>query len=319
MILAVGWISHAISVGAAGGITVAPGYVRMNVTKANPVRDATVTVRNDFSVPVTLEATLSDIDQKKGVLVPTDQPDSELSRFVEINPSIFELQPSQAINIQLRLTDSPKLGPGGHYGALVIKQTPIPGSNIPIRPAVSVSLFIIKEDGAIRQIALKSLDMSGMSVSLPKTLDMTFQNAGNVDVVPKALVLLAGRDGTVYAKGVVNEESVPVFPNNQVILRSNLTTLQKTWKPGRYSFYVQYRHDGQVKTTTYREEFFYAPWWFILIVLILLNAFIIGFFKIDRKKWRKRFAKRLQRIQKWSKDPKIDSQKAKKITVKSED
>lgn len=316
-LLFAGGLWHSQTASAAGGITVAPAFLRVSVSNKQPVQDVAVAVKNNFSGPIALDASISSVDQRRGLLVPTEKASPDLTNIVSVVPAQFELQPGQSINLSLKITNSIQLSPGGHYAALLIKQAYVEGSNVPLKPILSISLYVIKEDGAVRKISLLTPELPSLALRVPKSVDLTFQNIGNVDVVPRATLLLAGHGGQVYAKGVVNEESIPVFPNGQVKLRSTLTTLHKIRWPGRYQLYVQYRSDGQKETKLVRADFLYTPWWSILGFLVFINLIIFGLLRLDKPKLKRKIQKRWKNYNKWPKKSTKSRQKSKKMSKKA--
>jgi hypothetical protein len=273
-------------VSAAGGITVSPAVLNVSLTKAQPEQDVAITVKNDFSVPVQLIANLYAVDQQRSLVLPLKNTPSDLSKLSSVTPSIIDIEAGKSINLQLHIKDGPSLAPGGHYAALVIKQVASDQANIPLEPAVSIGLFVIKEGGAVRKLAVETPELSGIALHMPSFIDLRFSNKGNVQVVPRAGVSITGRQALdLYLKGVVNADSVPVVPKNDITLRSALITTKKAYFPGRYTVAIEYRYDGQSTPQLVTQHFWYIPLWSVLILLLL----IAGGFGLYR--WRATFSR----------------------------
>jgi len=252
-----------------GSITVAPAFLRVSLSKQTPVQEETVSVRNNFQVPVRLSASLYGVDQESGNLTAKDEPDPELTKVISLSQTEFTLQPNQSINIKLSVRDSPDLTPGGHYASLLIKQIAEPGSGVGLQSAVSVTIYVIKEDGAKRDLSLKPLYISSIRLTMPTQESLTFSNKGNVAVTPRASTKIES-GGKIFATGTVNEGSLPVYPGKELTLSSNLSTLKRAWLPGKFNIQIKYRYSGASEEQKINQSFWCLPWQFLIFTALFI-------------------------------------------------
>ena len=196
---------------ATGGITVSPAFLTTSISSKHPTQDLAIGVRNDASAPVQMRVSLGGIDQDNGRLVPTTQIDQDLKAALSISPTEFTLDPQGSINVKLHVENTAKLGPGGHYATIIISYVSEQGHSIGLQPAVSVSLFVSKEDGAQRAVVLSKFTAHHSLFSLPSIVDLSFKNTGNVVAVPRAALQIS-KGGQQVSKGTVNDESIPIGP-----------------------------------------------------------------------------------------------------------
>lgn len=266
MVLVAGFIAaHAGSVTAAGSLTIAPAYSRVSISKAQPVQDLAISLSNNYDRTATFTARVSAVDQSGGRLVPVETGEAAIVSAIQLDQTEIELPAGKSINLGVRISDSDALSPGGHYAAIIISQKQEPGEQVPLEPAVSVALFIVKEDGAVREVDAFLPRIPSVLLHLPTSADITFTTSGNVDVVPHASVTIVRTVSTnIFAQGVVNETATPLYPGKELRLRSTFTNVQTARWPGKYAMLIRYRYAGQTEATEKAVWFWYVPMWFII-------------------------------------------------------
>lgn len=261
-----------------GSINVSPVQITTSISSENPQRVETVSVKNNFDKKVTLAAEPYGIDKQTGSLSATEVPDEVLSEVIAISNTEFTLDPGESIALKIQISDTERLAPGGHFAAILIKQVGDADDNVGIQQAVGISMYIIKEDGAIRSLTLEGGFMSVFSFVVPSSVNLRFNNMGNVRAVPRAAVTVQS-GAQIIAKGVSNVDSIPVAPGNDVTLNTPLTKLKSSWLPSKQTVNVQYRYDGQNESQVATQTFLYIPWQSLVCLTIL-----IGIFALFRKK-----------------------------------
>lgn len=226
------------------GITVSPVQLPINLIKGEANKTGTVIVRNDYTQPVSFDVSFRGLKLVGNNLVPSDAPEGALAATMAVTPREFTLEPGKAIEIHVTVSDAASLSPGGHYAALLIRQVAEVSNQLSLTPAVSVALFVTKEDGAQRRISVSSVSTEGHIFRLPTSLTATFSNEGNVPAVPRAAVSIYDPVGKMVMNGVINTESVAIYPGGRLRLQTNLTTVGSSWLPGWYREEVLYRYDG---------------------------------------------------------------------------
>ena len=104
------------------GITVAPALLTAQVGSHQQQTTATIGVRNNFAVPVTVSAELNGFDVRNNALVPTTNAETTLADVVSIEPAVITIDPGSSKNIMVKLHNTPGLAPGGHYLSILLTE-----------------------------------------------------------------------------------------------------------------------------------------------------------------------------------------------------
>lgn len=260
------------------GITVAPAFVRITLDDDTQESTASVDVTNNYDGPINLSASLHGVDQDRGVFTPSKDLPSGLKSSLSVAPELFSLEPGQSTSVRISLKDSMALGPGSNYAALVIRQSGSNSQSGSLQSAVSVTMFITKLKGASFNLSLQKLITRGLWFGAPKSTVTTLKNNGNVVVVPRGtFTFYKANSSEVYSKGVLNESSIPVFPEAGVTLLTNIKPIKSITWPGKYKLEFKYQFDGadasQIKTFTMVR--YYVPSWLVFASVFII-IFIVG-------------------------------------------
>lgn len=251
-----------------GGITVYPAVVELNSSAAT---DATITVQNNSTVSAEFTAQIRGVSQSQsGDLFPSDSGDETLINSLSITPSSFSIESGKSVNLGLSLADSASLSGGGHYASIFIKQVGGQGQ-VSLSSAVHVSIFAIKEQGAVRALRATSVDFDGNLFRIPKTVILDFANTGNSLVIPRAHATVS-TGSTVLASAVINADSVPVLPQKLITLQTNMRNLKQQLLPGRVMLAVNYRYDGADTAQSLTKQRWYVPPAFATALIVLLTV-----------------------------------------------
>lgn len=259
----------------AGGITIAPAKIDLSIRNDTAEASTYVEVKNNFAARVALNAEVRSVDTSHGVLVPNART-SLHGDTIAVSPSDFELAAGESRTVQVLVKGARNLKPGGNYAALLIRQQDPSSGAISLTPAISVSLFITKEEGAVRRLASTMPHVPVIALRLPVNLTATFNNTGNVLLVPRGSMSIS-RGNSITHKTVVNESSISVFPGKTVRLQNTLSPIASTGPPGRRTITYTYRYDGSAKDTeTLTATFWYLPWWSIAPVPVLIFGILLA-------------------------------------------
>ena len=253
-------------------MSVDPGFIHVSFSKSTAVQDVAVALSNTYDTPQQFSASIVDVDSLSPSLTPLNTSNSEAAKSVTIiNPDNI-VSAHDSINILLHI-NSAGLSSGGHYAALMIKNTArSKNKTIPIQQAVAVTLFITKEDGAIRSLALESSLPSGILFSRPNLQHIVLRNSGNTEVTPRVSALVLHK-GEVVAKAVLASTQEIVLPN--VVINKKLEPVfYSHFGFGKYNYQINYRYDGQDIAQNASSTFWYVPAWFAVIVGIGLVALL---------------------------------------------
>lgn len=243
------------------GITVSPARLQLTLPKGQQSQAASVMLKNSYSQRLNFAATIRGVQQSSdGSLVPdVGQGESPFKDILGVSPATFDLDAGQSINLTIQLTGSDQLAPGGQYAALLVTQVPEKSGNVRLTPAVAAGLFIVKEEGAVRQLTASISRANGSLLKSSNQVDVLFRNEGNVPLTPRAVVRLTDPTGQVVAQGISNEESLTVMPGKDVKVRTVLQPVGSSWHPGKYRLSVQYRYEGSDQTSELAQRQLVVP------------------------------------------------------------
>lgn len=268
---------------ASRGLSVNPGYVRMQVSGASPEHFA-VSLKNDFTQQVTVGIAAYDVDTTSSNLVPLATAQSPAARSVRLDTTKLQILPGASANIK-GFVVAQDLASGGHYAALVIKQIDSTDrAKVPIVQAVSVGLFIAKTEGLIQKLDLTSRLPGGIVLKKPTATQLKLKNNGNTDLTPYGAIEVKKGTETV-AKSTINASSAVLFAGNTATYTETLNYI-RSFMPDRYSVHLTYRYAGQVTPTHSVRTLWYVPWWLLLLLVTPLGVlcvarwrYLIGKFK----------------------------------------
>lgn len=289
----------------------------LQVGSLQPVAEGSVGVKNNDAVPVTLEATTNGFDVRDNELVLGDKVDTSLQSLISVTPATFTLGPGESVNVQVSVRDDSTLRPGGHYVSLLIRQASGPASQVAISSAVSATMYIIKEDGAVRSIEATDTEIKRSLFALPNYADIRYKNTGNVTAIPRGVVQLK-KGGNVIAQGVINAESVPIFSDQSSKLRTELGAIPRQLIPGKYTLSVDYRYDGEDDAKHAEITFWYIPAWYLFFIAIVI-AFLVWASRPQRRHaMKRRLGRKMPQRRKDKRNAKLaKSNPVKKITDNS--
>jgi hypothetical protein len=207
------------------------------------------------------------------------------------------LLPRQSRNIKLHVENSNQLAPGGHYAAVLIKEIDESISGVGFVPAVSVSVYVIKEDGAQRYVQFSTPSQPKYVFKLPNSIKVSAKNSGNVVIIPKAYISL-GKGSDIYRSAVVNETSQPLAPSDEYSSNVPLKSVKSIWLPSKVDLQIQYRYQGSDSVQQLNKTFWYIPWQTILAatsvmaIIIWQRNNIVKTIKITKQKTFKKWPRK---------------------------
>lgn len=265
-----------------GSMSVTPAFTKLILQKGQQQQTASVTIKNNFASDLTFTASIAPVDDSRGSLVPTFNTSNTLSQNISVTPASFDLTAGKSINLQITVTDSASLRPGGSYAAIVIQQSQPSTDNVGVQAALSAGLFIVKEDGAVRNISATRPAFSSIRFTLPSSTETTFSNTGNVQITPRASTLMRSSD-RVIGKAVYNTQSASLMPGKTLRLQADIAPLEKIWLPKRISATIYPRYDDAIADgQTLSDSFLYVPPAFLGLLLVICACLVVFLRKL---KW----------------------------------
>ncbi len=268
----------------ASGITIAPASLDVSLKNDTDVEEQFISVKNNYTTKLKFAVEISTADPVTGKPLENISGNSELSGVIIADRTEFELEASKSTNLKLVFKDNVKLSPGGHYISVAIRPIDDAGVSVGLKTLISANVYLIKEQGAIRNVMASNLKLPKILFSLPRSLNLDFSNDGNVQLAPTAAVYISSSKTNFtnpYSKGVINESSRTVFPGKKITLNSQLNPIKRILWPGRVYAVAIYRIPGGAPSKL-SQSALYIPLWFILAILLFLGLI----YKI-RKKFKK--------------------------------
>lgn len=265
------------------GMTVSPAFLQFTISEKNQEQVVPLSVKNDTGVRVEYDVRIVDVDTDTGSLLPMDTVSPKTVSVFSVDKPTFMLDPGQSVNIFVIAKNNTDLAPGGHYGALLVKQKSASANEqVPLNQIVSVGIFLVKEDGAVKDITLVSELANGIYFNMPKQTNIVLKNNGNVDVAPRGFVAIS-RGTQLVVKKAYNETSKPVFAGKEQLYTISTLT-QKLHIPGKYTMTVSYRSDAAGMQKIATSTFWYIPLWSIMSVVLFVGTVTFYFYKKHRGK-----------------------------------
>ena len=266
-------ISHPISTAAspAGGITVTPARLNLSLSKDAPSQRVTVSVTNNYDVPVALTAEFKGIDEDAGILVPDNNLEAPLATALKLSETDVRLLPHQPYQLTIQLDNAAALAPGGHYATLVLTQQPSPGNGLSLHAAVSLAIFAVKAEGLHRSFEVTSFTTNGWLFRMPSVAKLSYHNTGNVHVVPRAEVAIVQPNNFErLRRGSGNQNSVLVLPGKNWTDTIQVKGLQNVWLPKKLQVIAAYRSDGELVPHRLVRTSWYVPPLYPLALLAII-------------------------------------------------
>lgn len=216
-----------------GTLTVAPAYVDVTLEKPEEEKEVEITYKNNSDRPIELEFFAIDFHQSdiSGAIRFLEEKGSysySLVSFVEFDTNSLQLEPSEEKSIKVRLKNTFNLSPGGHYASIIARQVQsiVNDEQITrVAPGVSSLIYLRKVGGERFNLSITEIDRynSPIIFSFPSRFNITFQNNGNVHLVPYGTVVLKDFLGRQIYQGSINEESIKVMPESRRYIKGYLT------------------------------------------------------------------------------------------------
>lgn len=278
----------------ARGIGLSPGMQELVLQEGAESASFPVAVTNLTDTAVNLQLSLLDfgaLDESGGVAFlgrsGQDTTDYGLRQWMRLEKDMIALEPGQSEEIQVTIINQDSLRPGGHYGAVVVSVADSAvsgGESVAVHPAASTLVLLKKTGGEIELLKLNSIFTNSSLINLPKSAELTFENTGNIHLVPRGTVELYGPTGTKISSSVINESSAYVLPESSRLFQQELTRGSQPWLPGKYRLVTTWRFDGRDAVETVEKTY----WYIGKLVLYLLVGASLLFVLILYIKYRRR-------------------------------
>lgn len=269
---------------AAGGVTVAPSMQEVLLFAKEHITTFQVQVSNDSEVEQSFNVSILDfraLDETGGVaFVGLDASKLEkkysLANWARLEPAQIRLAAGQSQSIKVTIENRDDLRPGGHYGAVIVRQISRPaGSDVTLEQA-SASLIFLRKAGGEKE----SLDFSGLIfdrrfLSLPSKTELRLYNSGSVHLNPRGVIRLLDPKGREVARAALNESSGIILPETYRRYITPMTKTRESWLPGRYTLEVNYRYDGKSEFATAYRKIWAVPGRAVVAIFLMIMVLVM--------------------------------------------
>lgn len=290
---------------APGGVTVSPAFQQIVVSQVENEKTFEFAVKNNTSEPLEFALSAVDfgsLDESGGVLfMGQTSKDVDykygLAQYVTLQQDRVVVEPKATAKVPVTITNKESLSPGGHYGAILVTptQTEDRPTKVAVNQIITSLLFVTKKGGERYDMALQSYQLKTHLFSPPTTVDMRFQNAGNVHVIPRGMITVTDPRGRVVQQGFINEGSAIVLPESFRKLSVSLKNLHTAWWPGIYHMKMSYHFDGEETDHVKSLAFTYVNGWYIVGGMVVMALAILAILLRPVR----RFFTRIGRILAW--------------------
>ena len=286
----------AAAVRRASGITISPAFQEITLSPDKPSAAFTFSVTNNTSEPYEFALSVTDfgsLDESGGVLFIGEAEKQlnyryGLSSWITLEKDRIVVEPKSTQKVPVSVINKESLSPGGHYGAVLITPTGTPDrpTKVQVNQVLSSLLFVKKEGGEVYKLGLKSYDVQTRIFTAPDTVDLRFQNAGNVHLIPRGTITITDPMGRIVKRGFINTGSAYVLPETFRQIEVSLELVRTAWIPGTYRMGLEYRFEGNDTVETRQVSFFYVNGWYVIGAVL---ALIVVLMSIVSKRFRQGF------------------------------
>lgn len=270
------------------GITLSPAIQNIELSPDQARKSFKIIVENNQQNAVSLSVDTLDfksLNESGGVaFIGSNAADLQhkygLAKWLIAPEEKINLLPKTSKEIEITIDNRQDLSPGGHYAAVLFKNTASGAggdNNVSFDQVVATLVFLKKTGGEIYALQLKDLEMGSSWLKLPTSVPLFIKNTGNTQTSPRGIVTVIGPGGHSYRKGIINADSGLVLPESTRFFRTPLKSLGYGWMPGYYKAIVSYRADDQENTTTQEYKFLYVNLPLLLVVVLLGVLGFIGY------------------------------------------
>ena len=275
------------------GLTISPAYQEIVFEQNDVEKSSSFHLTNSTNQPVELEFqvipyTVADYVGSLSFYNPTLNESLGGVNYVNFASNQVVIDPGKTVETQFVVENRASLSPGGHYVAIVsrMKQsTNLDVDQQQIVPAVSSLLLIRKKDGEQVNLSLKEVDMIQKSIfsALPKRMQLTFENQGNVHVIPRGEMKMSDSFGRIVGQASVNENSSYVMPGTRRVMPLAVHSAQSILPISFLTVEILGYAQGHEARFSYQSSYFYISPIFVGAILLVILLMIVIWKKLKRK------------------------------------
>lgn len=286
--------SHTV-VAQEGSVAVSPAFTEVTLEKPLQRKEIEFTYVNKSNSTIELEIGVIDIKQKdNGVIQYIGQEvgsySYSLASFLRPEASTVVLESGEEKKFQVGVQNREDLSPGGHYAAVIakLKNASKTRNGARVEPSLSALVLLRKTGGERFNLSLISSNWPQETVTfaVPRSIELTFQNEGNVHLIPYGVVEVHDFLGRKTYKGVLNVSSLRVFPETRRGITADLIPIDWHLPISINSFTVKGNDSLEKVQFNYKSTFVYIDP--VTSSFVVLGILIVWILIKKRKKSRKK-------------------------------
>ncbi|MDQ3123887.1 MAG: hypothetical protein M3Q14_04355 [bacterium] len=292
-LLFTGFVSVNTAKAVISGVVLSPAIKEVRLEKDQAEVSFTVDISNTTTETADMRLTTVDfgsLDESGGVafLGRSEQETTVygLRQWMVLEKENVALEPGQKQSVKVTIENKDSLSPGGHYGAVLVSLARPDNSedSLTALPSASTLVLVKKVGGEVLSLDLNSTDGNGSLTSLPKSVNLRFQNGGNTHLVPRGIIEVLNPRGKRVAHGTINQASAFVLPESFRQMKVDLTYSTKLLWPGRYKVVTNWRYEGREDFQQSVVEFIYLGSIVSLIIFVVCIVLICIVVRLAIKK-----------------------------------
>ena len=261
-------------------ITIEPSRIELELKDSNQVKEF-VTITNQYKTDITLSVEVQGIEENTGRIIPVGESDNPIISAIKLSETQITISPQSNYLLEVTATDSEGLPAGGHYGSLVFTNITDEDQDSSIRTLISAGIFLVKEQGKIKNISAISTDFERGLFQMPSLAKISLLNDGNVHNVPRGYLRIYDSH-YVYFETIINNNSEVLLPNRVFNQEIPISITGSGFFPKNITIELGYRADGIEEISLYNEKFWYVPKFFIAILGVITTGSILLYYVIKR-------------------------------------
>ncbi len=276
-----------------GALTVAPAFSDITLTESADRAEVILEYKNGGSETVELEIGAIDFRQTdNGVLQYVGQDAGSysysLASFLTPEANTLVLDPGEKKEFTVTINNKESLSPGGHYAAVTARIiSAAKRGTARIQPSVSALILLRKTGGERFNLSLVDADWPQdlFVFRVPNSIRLTFQNEGNVHLVPYGTVELIDMFGRMTHKGVINTSSLRIFPETRRYITTDVRPIANIFPLALYSVKITGNDSLNKVTYSQQQSFIYID--YRASILLFISAFFVWKIRTRRRNGKK--------------------------------
>lgn len=261
-------------------LTISPAFQEITLEEDQSSTEAVITLLNPSDYPIQVELFALEFQQldRSGKIILANQPGLRyrLADFISFSESEVLLGPNSIATIVAQITNTPQLGSGGQYAALIARQDS--GQSLSTQqelvPAISSLILLHKKGGDRLHLSLKDSTLPNLlSFFMPPHISLLFSNEGNVHSIPRGTVVTRDLLGTTVSRGIINEASHFILPENTREITTSLQPIARTFPIMLLTMTIEGTDDTDTSMFQQSHTFLYIS---LPAIIILVATIVFG-------------------------------------------